>query len=144
MLRTAVPAKAVLALTATATAATASAIASVLGIEPGDIIRDDSLRPNLRLAVSHYNGGARTCRMPARLPTCRSSENNQTSPFALSDTSNSAELVMSLWQTIMHPPCCRQREWRYQTSYCAHAAAGRRAGGCGLRHRVLHLPGAVQ
>lgn len=52
------PAKAVLALTATATTATATAIASVLGIEPEAIIRDDSLRPNLRLAVSHHNGGA--------------------------------------------------------------------------------------
>lgn len=58
MLRTAVPARAVLALTATATAATAAAIAEVLGIAPDAIIRDDSLRPNLRLAVSHRNGGA--------------------------------------------------------------------------------------
>ncbi len=58
MLRTAVRAKALLALTATATAATASDIASVLGIETEDIVRDDSLRANLRLAVTHHNGGA--------------------------------------------------------------------------------------
>ena len=58
MLRTAVPARAVLALTATATSATASAIAETLGIAEDAIIRDDSLRPNLRLAVTHINGGA--------------------------------------------------------------------------------------
>ena len=58
MLRTAVPAKAVLALTATATAATATAIAQTLGIDADAIVRDDSLRPNLRLAVTHDNGGA--------------------------------------------------------------------------------------
>ena len=58
MLRTAVPAKAVLALTATATSATAAAIAETLGIATDAIIRDDSLRPNLRLAVTHINGGA--------------------------------------------------------------------------------------
>ena len=57
MLRTAVRAKALLALTATATAATAAAIAEVLGIAAGDIVRDDSLRANLALAVTHYNGG---------------------------------------------------------------------------------------
>lgn len=57
MLRTTVRARAVLALTATATASTAAGIAEVLGITPENIIRDDALRSNLRLAVTHQNGG---------------------------------------------------------------------------------------
>ena len=58
MLRTSVRCRALLALTATATAATAASIAAVLGIEADDVVRDDALRHNLRLAVTHLNGGA--------------------------------------------------------------------------------------
>jgi ATP-dependent DNA helicase Q4 len=63
MLRTQVRCRAVLALTATATSSTAEAVASVLDIPPEGVIRDDSVRSNLRLSVSHSNGGA-----PARPP----------------------------------------------------------------------------
>jgi superfamily II DNA helicase RecQ len=57
MLQTKIRARAVLALTATATAATASAIMQVLRIPPENVIRDASVRDNLRLTVSHANGG---------------------------------------------------------------------------------------
>ena len=58
MLRTRVQCRAVLAITATATASTAAAVARVLDIQPDGIIRDDSVRANLRLSVAHTNGGA--------------------------------------------------------------------------------------
>ena len=58
MLRTQVRCRAVLALTATATSSTAAAVASVLDIPPEGIFRDDSVPGNLRLSVSHSNGGA--------------------------------------------------------------------------------------
>ncbi len=58
MLRTRVQCRAVLAITATATASTAAAVARVLDIAPDGIIRDDSVRANLRLSVTHTNGGA--------------------------------------------------------------------------------------
>jgi superfamily II DNA helicase RecQ len=58
MLRTRVRCRAVLALTATATAGTAAAVARVLDIPPGGVIRDDSVRSNLRMSVAHTNGGA--------------------------------------------------------------------------------------
>ena len=60
MLRTRVRCRAVLAITATATASTAAAVARVLDIPPDGIIRDDSVRANLRLSVAHTNGGARS------------------------------------------------------------------------------------
>ena len=58
MLRTRVRCRAVLALTATATAGTATGVARVLDIPPDGIIRDDSVRSNLRMSVAHTNGGA--------------------------------------------------------------------------------------
>ena len=74
MLRTRVQCRAVLAITATATASTAAAVARVLDIAPDGIIRDDSVRANLRLSVAHTNGGAqpslrRPC-LPVPEPRC--------------------------------------------------------------------------
>ena len=51
------PAAAVLALTATATRTTEASVARALGITPDCIFRDASLRANLRLHVTHVNGG---------------------------------------------------------------------------------------
>lgn len=68
MLQTTVRARAVLALTATATATAAASIAEVLGIAPSDIIRDDTMRSNLRLGVTHHNGGACPLHFPPFFP----------------------------------------------------------------------------
>ena len=57
LLREHVPSSSVLALTATATRTTEASVACALGIAPGCIFRDASLRSNLRLTVSHVNGG---------------------------------------------------------------------------------------
>ncbi len=70
MLRTRVQCRAVLAITATATASTAAAVARVLDIAPDGIIRDDSVRANLRLSVVHTNGGADLGHIPAAACPC--------------------------------------------------------------------------
>ena len=57
LLREHVPCRCVLALTATATRTTEGAVARALGAQPDCIFRDASLRDNLRLHVSHINGG---------------------------------------------------------------------------------------
>lgn len=52
------PSRCVLALTATATRATQAAVAAALRIDPvGGVVRDASLRSNLRLAASRVTGG---------------------------------------------------------------------------------------
>ena len=66
MLRTRVRCRAVLALTATATVGTAAAVAHVLDIPPDGVIRDDSVRSNLRMSVVHANGGASHINKPSR------------------------------------------------------------------------------
>jgi len=57
LLREHVPSRSVLALTATATRTTESSVAQALGVAPDCVFRDASLRDNLRLHVSHVNGG---------------------------------------------------------------------------------------
>ena len=57
VLREYVPSRSVLALTATATRSTEASVARALGIAPGCVFRDASLRANLRLHVAHVNGG---------------------------------------------------------------------------------------
>ncbi len=56
-LRTCLPSRCVLALTATATPATQAAVRDVLGIPPESVLRDSSVRDNLRLHVTHTSGG---------------------------------------------------------------------------------------
>ena len=56
-LQTAVRVQRVLALTATATRATETAVCSVLGIPPEQVVRDTLVRDNLRLHVVRKNGG---------------------------------------------------------------------------------------
>ncbi|KAK9804407.1 hypothetical protein WJX72_011416 [[Myrmecia] bisecta] len=60
MLRERVACRAVLALTATATRATEAAIADVLNIRLEHVVREASMRENLRLSVVHKNGGTAT------------------------------------------------------------------------------------
>ena len=57
MLEQKVQCRCVLALTATATKATEADVAKVLQIEPCNIVRDSNVRDNLRLSVTHQNGG---------------------------------------------------------------------------------------
>ena len=57
MLEQKVQCRCVLALTATATKATEADVAKVLKIEPCNVVRDSNVRDNLRLSVTHFNGG---------------------------------------------------------------------------------------
>ncbi len=59
MLSENIPCHAVLAMTATATKATEAAVTAALGIAPQAVFRDASVRANLRLDVTHINGGVR-------------------------------------------------------------------------------------
>ena len=57
MLEQKVECRCVLALTATATKATEADVTQVLKIEPENVVRDSNVRDNLRLSVTHFNGG---------------------------------------------------------------------------------------
>ena len=57
MLEQKVRCRCVLALTATATRATEADVTKVLRIQPHDVVRDSTVRDNLRLSVTHLNGG---------------------------------------------------------------------------------------
>lgn len=57
LLQQSVACRCVLALTATATKSTEADVTRVLDIQPGHVVRDSNVRPNLRLHVSHTNGG---------------------------------------------------------------------------------------
>lgn len=46
-----------LALTATATKATEADVTQVLKIHAHNVVRDSTVRDNLRLSVTHFNGG---------------------------------------------------------------------------------------
>lgn len=57
MLEQKVQCRCVLALTATATKATEADVTKVLNITPANVVRDSTVRDNLRLSVKHFNGG---------------------------------------------------------------------------------------
>ena len=57
MLEQKVRCRCVLALTATATKATEADVTKVLKIHPQNVVRDSTVRDNLRLSVTHFNGG---------------------------------------------------------------------------------------
>ena len=58
MLEQKVRCRCVLALTATATKATEADVTKVLKIDSQNVVRDSTVRDNLRLSVTHFNGGA--------------------------------------------------------------------------------------
>ena len=58
MLEQKVRCRCVLALTATATKATEADVTQVLNIHAHNVVRDSTVRDNLRLSVTHFNGGA--------------------------------------------------------------------------------------
>ncbi len=57
MLEQKVRCRCVLALTATATKATEADVTQVLKIHAHNVVRDSTVRDNLRLSVTHFNGG---------------------------------------------------------------------------------------
>ncbi len=57
MLEQKVRCRCVLALTATATKATEADVTKVLKIDAANVVRDSKVRDNLRLSVTHFNGG---------------------------------------------------------------------------------------
>ena len=57
MLEQRVQTRCVLALTATATKATEADVTKVLKISQDNVVRDSTVRDNLRLSVTHFNGG---------------------------------------------------------------------------------------
>ena len=57
MLEQKVRCRCVLALTATATKATEADVTKVLKIDPQNVVRDSTVRDNLRLSATHFNGG---------------------------------------------------------------------------------------
>ncbi len=57
MLEQKVRCRCVLALTATATKATEADVTQVLKIHAHNVVRDSIVRDNLRLSVTHFNGG---------------------------------------------------------------------------------------
>ena len=60
----------VLALTATATKATEADVTKVLKISPENVVRDSTVRDNLRLSVNHFNGGKTPVCLPGCLSVC--------------------------------------------------------------------------
>lgn len=76
MLAQKVQCRCVLALTATATKATEADVTKVLNISAENVVRDSTVRDNLRMAVTHFNGGnvlsyllVRTAFQPVNSPT---------------------------------------------------------------------------
>lgn len=72
MLEQRVQCRCVLALTATATKATEADVTKVLEISPENVVRDSTVRDNLRLSVNHFNGGITSDTTPVCLSVCSS------------------------------------------------------------------------
>lgn len=68
MLEQKVQCRCVLALTATATKATEADVSKILKISSENVVRDSTVRDNLRLSVTHFNGGNAGSCVPAALP----------------------------------------------------------------------------
>lgn len=70
MLEQKVQCRCVLALTATATKATEADVTQVLKIHAHNVVRDSTVRDNLRLSVTHFNGGLAIFRLLLLLAEC--------------------------------------------------------------------------
>ena len=70
MLEQKVRCRCVLALTATATKATEADVTQVLKIHAHNVVRDSTVRDNLRLSVTHFNGGLAIFRLLLLLAEC--------------------------------------------------------------------------
>ena len=94
MLEQKVQCRCVLALTATATKATEADVTKVLRISPQNVVRDSNVRDNLRLSITHCNGGTGiACSPPCRRPACQC----QAEVLRLKSGSMSQALPLSSW-----------------------------------------------
>lgn len=109
MLEQRVQCRCVLALTATATKATEADVTKVLKISPENVVRDSTVRDNLRLSVTHFNGG----KPPVCLPACLS--------VCLSVCHCRVEVMCSVI-SAHHADCTSQRLNDLSTSGCCQAA----------------------